>query len=135
QAFEPAGPGGKAVIDAIPDTVRIVFVDGRYCAEQSVLPHDEAVKVSPLGLEEEALHRYFGKSMKGEVFAQLNLRNFEDCAFVHVTGEAKQPIHVLHVSTKREVSCALYARCLVVLEANAKATLIEEYRGEGANFV
>lgn len=132
QDFEPAAPGVAPGIEGIRGTWRIVFVDGRYSKEHSVLP--ESGEVSPLGLEDPALHDYFGRGMKDEVFAQLNLRNFEDCAFVRVKNDVKQPIHVLFVSTKRDAPAAYYSRMLVLLEDNANATLIEEYRGEGHYF-
>lgn len=136
--YLPAAGGSVPVgIDAwrIPGALRIVFVDGRYSEELSDLPESGAVQVSPLGLEDPALHAHFGKGLEEEAFAQLNLRNFEDCAFVAVKGEAEAPIHVLFVSSRREAPAALYARCLVVLGPHARATLVEEYAGEGACFV
>ncbi len=134
QAAEGAGELPDIAAQVIPEAHRIVFVDGRFSSKLSDLPEIDNVKVSPLGLEDAGLHEHFGQSMQDEVFAQLNARNFEDCAFIRVTGEVKQPIHVLHVSTKREFPVALYARCLVVLEEQARATLIEAYAGEGHCF-
>ena len=112
---------------ALPEALRIVFVDGRYSEALSKLGDEAGVSVAPLGMEEEALHAHFGSSLKDEYYAQLNIKHFVDCAFVHVTGEADLPIHMLHVGT----SGTSHARCLVVLEANARATLIEEYVGDG----
>lgn len=128
------GPAGVPGIDVIPDTYRIVFVDGHYAAELSDLAADDAVKVAPLGLEAGSLHAHFGTSMQDDVFAQLNARNFGDCAFVHVTGEAAKPIHVLYVSTQHDAPAALYSRCLVVMAPNARATLIEEYAGADGHY-
>ena len=123
-----AGEAADASIDAyaLPDALRIVFVDGRYVEGLSSLKEDASVKVCPLGLEEEALHEYFGSMLDTEYYAQWNAQHFEDCAFVHVKGEAAQPIHVLHVGQGTR-----HARCLVVLEESARATLIEEYAGYG----
>ena len=132
----PEGASSLPDIDAyrIAGTFRIVFVDGRYSQELSDLSDDDAVKIAPLGLEDQALHAYFGLSMPDDAFAQLNLRNFSDCAFVHVKDDSGRPIHVLFVSTRHDKPAACYARCLVVLEGGAQATLIEEYAGEGAYF-
>jgi Fe-S cluster assembly protein SufD len=71
-----------------------------------------------------------------DAFAALNTRFFEDGAYVHVASEIKTPIHILNIATKREVPSAIYPRCLVVMEANSRATVIEDYAGlnEGTNF-
>jgi Fe-S cluster assembly protein SufD len=142
QQFEPVARRAEVSLaeigpHIIPGALRIVFVDGSYSAALSDLPQTDGVEVAPLGLEDAALHAYFGKAAKAEhdVFAALNTRFFDDCAWVRVKGEAPQPIHVLHVATKRDAPGALYPRCLVVLEGNARATLIEQHVGEaGANF-
>ncbi len=117
----------------IPGALRIVFVDGRYADGLSELPRDSSVEIVPLGLEDEALHAYFGRgaSAEDDVFAALNTRFFDDCAWIHVNGEVEAPIHVLNIGTQ---SATLYPRCLVVLAPNAKATLIEEHAGSAACF-
>lgn len=135
---EPAAaqaPAALPEIDAyvLADSCRIVFVDGVYAASRSSLPEDGTVKVCPLGLEDDALHACFGQSLAGEFYAQLNLQHFTDCAFVQVKGAATRPIHVLHVAGASAATC--YARCLVVVEANASATLVEEYAGDASAFV
>jgi len=123
------GEAAEVSIDAhvLPGSVRIVFVNGRYAASLSEPGNDPKVRVAPLGLEADALHAHFGRSLEAEYYAQWNAQQFEDCAFVQVKGEAQQAIHVLHVGTHG----TSHARCLVVLEANARATLVEEYLGDG----
>ena len=137
---------GVPVIDAqaIAQAHRIVFVDGCFSRALSDLPQDEGIRIAPLGLEDAALHAHFGRSMRDEVFAQLNTRDFTDCAWIHVKGVLEKPIHVLHVATRPPAApaagntpaagimpAALHMRCLVVLEPHAQALLIEEYAGSG----
>jgi len=152
----PTAGAGVPDIDAqaIAQSHRIVFVDGCFSRALSDLPEDDAVRIAPLGLEDAALHAHFGKSLQDEAFAQLNTRDFTDCAWIHVKGVLEKPIHVLHVATRPPAApavgtpaagntpavgtpaagntpAALHMRCLVVLEPHAQALLIEEYAGSG----
>jgi Fe-S cluster assembly protein SufD len=132
-----------ADIDAslIPGSIRLVFVDGCYASSLSDLkPAGDGVTVSSLvecsgdaNVEANfARHADFDQ----DTFAALNTRFFEDGAFVHVAGETAVPIHILNVATKRETPSAIYPRCLVVMDANSRATVIEDYTGlnDGINF-
>ncbi|MGA9667533.1 MAG: Fe-S cluster assembly protein SufD [Gallionella sp.] len=118
----------------IPGSIRLVFVDGSHAQVLSDLEQAGAgVTVSSL------LERYGDKQVEAnfarhapfdrDAFAALNTRFFEDGAFVHVTGEAAAPIHILNVATRRDTSSAIYPRCLVVMAANSRATVIEDYAG------
>lgn len=125
----------------IPGSTRLVFVDGCYDAGLSDLKQAGAgVTVSSLvdRLGDAQVETHFAQhvSFNEDAFAALNTRFFEDGAFVHVAGEAATPIHILHVATKRETPSAIYPRCLVVMEQNSRATLVEDYAGlnEGINF-
>lgn len=119
----------------IPGSCRIVFVDGFYHSKLSDLSGQEGIRVSPLGQEDKSLHTHFDKGMKDSVFAQINGRNFTDCAWVHVQGETQQIVHVLHVTTGHQKPVSLYGRALVVLGAMAKATLVEEYTGPDSPYL
>jgi Fe-S cluster assembly protein SufD len=68
---------------------------------------------------------------KQDAFVALNTNFFEDGAWVHVASEVTRPIHLLHIATKREVPSAIYPRCLVVMDASSRATMIEDYVGLG----
>jgi Fe-S cluster assembly protein SufD len=132
-----------ADIDAflIPDSIRLVFVDGCYASQLSDLKQAGAgVTVSSL-VERSgdaqveanfAQHALFDQ----DTFAALNTRFFEDGAFVHVAGETAAPIHILNIATKRDTSSAIYPRCLLVMDANSRATVVEDYAGlnDGINF-
>ena len=131
QRFDLAGQSRQPEIDAwkIPGTSTIVFVDGRFSAALSDLQDDPAVSVAPLGLESTDLHAHFGVLEDSDVFAALNSAHFEDCAWVRVKGEARHPVHILHLGT--QPGAAWHPRCVAVLEENARATLIEQHVGSG----
>jgi len=125
----------------IAGTIRLVFVDGSFSRELSDLTLTEA------GVTVTSLVECFGDAQieaqfarhapyKQDAFAALNTRFFEDGAWVHVSGEVSTPIHILHVSTRRDMPTALYPRALVVLEPNSRAILVEDYAGldGGINF-
>ena len=132
-----------ADIDAllILGSIRLVFVDGCYVAQLSDL------KLAGAGVTVSSLLERYGDTQveanfahhalfEQDAFAALNTRFFEDGAFVHVDGEAAVPIHILNVATKRDTSSAIYPRCLVVMAANSRAAVIEDYAGlnDGINF-
>lgn len=125
----------------IPGSIRLVFVDGSYASSLSDL------KLAGAGVTVSSLVERFGDAQveanfarhahfDRDTFAALNTRFFEDGAFVHVAGETAVPVHILNVATKRETSSAIYPRCLIVMAANSRATVIEDYAGlnDGINF-
>jgi len=144
--FQPVGSLVKLTLAdiekfLIPGAIRLVFVDGCYDAALSVLPQAGAGAVVTSLVErigDKQIEAQFAQhaSFKQDAFAALNTRFFEDGAFVHVASEVAAPIHVLHVATKRETPSAIYPRCLVVMEPNSRATVVEDYAGldEGINF-
>lgn len=148
--FQPVGSFAKLTLGdiekfVIPGSTRLVFVDGCYDAGLSDLGLSGSagapgVTVSSLveRIGDVQVKTYFARqvSFKQDAFAALNTRFFEDGAFVHVTGEAAAPIHIMHVATRREAPSAIYPRCLVVMEPNSRATVVEDYAGleDGVNF-
>lgn len=144
--FQPVGSFARLKLAdiekfLIPGSIRLVFVDGSYDAGLSDLAQAGAgVKVKSLVecLGDPQVEAHFARhvSFKQDAFAALNTRFFDDGAFVHVTNEAVAPIHILHVATSRDTPSAIYPRCLVVMEANSCATVIEDYAGleDGINF-
>lgn len=125
----------------IPDTIRMVFVDGYYAAGLSDLSKVGA------GLTVKSLLECFGDTQveanlgqhapyQQDAFSALNTHFFEDGVWVHVAKEVATPIHILHVATKRDTPSAIYLRSLMVLEANSRATLIQDYVAqEGAIYL
>jgi len=118
----------------IPGAIRLVFVDGCYAAELSDLTHaGSGVTVASLAesLGDQRVEENFGRHApyKQDTFVALNTNFFEDGAWVHVAKEVAAPIHLLHVATRRDHPSAIYPRCMVVMEAASRATLIEDYTG------
>ena len=125
----------------IPDAIRLVFVDGCFASELSDLKKTgPGVTVAPLAdrLGDKLVESNFGQQApyQQDSFVALNTNFFEDGAFVYVTGEVAAPVHILYIATKRDTPSAIYPRCLVVVEPNSRATVIEDYVGlyEGVNF-
>lgn len=125
----------------IPGAVRLVFVDGSYAAGLSDLTlAGSGVTVSSLveRIGDAQVEANFARHVPidQDGFAALNTRFFEDGGFVHVSAESAAPIHILNVATKRETPSAIYPRCLVVMEANSRATVVEDYVGmnDGISF-
>ncbi|MDO8263681.1 MAG: Fe-S cluster assembly protein SufD [Gallionella sp.] len=119
----------------IPGSVRLVFVDGCFDAGLSDVAQVGAgvtVKSMVECFGDPQVEAHFARhaSFRQDAFAALNTRFFDDGAFVHVTNEAVAPIHILHVATSRETPSAIYPRCLVVMESNSRATVVEDYVGQ-----
>ncbi|HTN94197.1 MAG TPA: Fe-S cluster assembly protein SufD [Gallionella sp.] len=120
----------------VPDATRLVFVDGSYEPSLSDLTQPEhTVTVAPLAdrFGDLFVEENFGRlaPYKQDAFVALNTNFFEDGAWIRVAGQAKAPIHILHIATKREAPAAIYPRCMVVMESGSRATLVEEYAGLG----
>jgi Fe-S cluster assembly protein SufD len=118
----------------IPGAIRLVFVDGCYAAGLSDLTQaGPGVTVASLAdcFGDQQAENNFGRHApyKQDAFVALNTNFFEDGAWVHVAKEAATPIHLLHVATKRDAPSAIYPRCMVVMEPDSRATVVEDYTG------
>jgi Fe-S cluster assembly protein SufD len=123
---------------------QLVFVDGRFCRDLSVLGTLPA-SISILSLKEaiaknfSALEAHLGRylDIQRDAFSALNTAFIEDGAFVHVTRGATldQPIHLLFVSTTADSSRMVHPRNLLVFEQETQATVIEEYISLGGGTV
>ena len=148
-AFRPAAAVQRPAMQAIspftaPEAAaRLVFVDGMFAPELSTaaaLP--QGIVVTNLGAAlaahgnviEPHLARH--AAFENEVFAALNTAHLRDGAFVRIAKDRQcaAPVQVICVSTQKET--AAYPRCLVVAEAGAECTLIEDYvaLGDAAYF-
>lgn len=118
----------------IPGAIRLVFVDGSFAAGLSDLTQTaQGVTVTSLAERygDHTVEENFGRHApyKQDAFVALNTNFFEDGAWVHVAKEAITPIHLLHVATKREAASAIYPRCMVVMEPNSRASVVEDFVG------
>jgi Fe-S cluster assembly protein SufD len=131
ERLEPFGFG-------VLKTSRIVFVNGRYAPRLSYLrPLPEGVHIAPVAevLEQEpsALEPDLARHAKYEddAFVALNTAFFTDGAYVEIPKNTvvEEPVHLVFVSTSRELPVISHPRNLVRLRAGSHATLIETYAG------
>ena len=118
----------------------LVFVNGRYDAEQSTVHDADGVTVSnlPGAVESDgaAVQRRLGSlaSVEEDGFTALNTAFIGDGAVVNVASGAsvERPVHLAFVSTG-EPGIVAHPRVLVVVGAESEATVIESYVGVGDN--
>src|SRR5688572_6970886 len=119
-------------------TTQLVFVNGRYAPRLSYLrPLPEGVRVGPLAeilnQEPDTLQPHLGQVVRYEedAFVSLNTAFFGDGAFVDIPKNTvvEEPIHMLFVSTSRDLPIVTYPRNLIRLGARSQATVIETYAG------
>jgi Fe-S cluster assembly protein SufD len=131
----PANIAGYFVPEA---AVRLVFVNGTYAPElsatagmpQGVVVGSLAASIAAhAGVIQPHLARHAG--FEDEIFTALNTAYLRDGSFIWISRDRKlpAPVQLLHVSTQPE--SAAYPRCLVIAEAGAECTLIEDYVGLG----
>ncbi len=118
----------------------LVFVDGIYSpdvSEISDLP--DGVVVSNLVLatasESKAVSEHLGSlaGLERHPFAALNTALVADGAFIHLPAgvELERPIQLVFVSGSEGRSTLSAPRILIVAEAASRATVVEQYLGDG----
>ncbi|MGA8438510.1 MAG: Fe-S cluster assembly protein SufD [Candidatus Sulfotelmatobacter sp.] len=123
---------------------RMVFVDGHFVRSlSSVSSLPPGLKVSSLKEEiakypsalEEHLARYL--DVQRDPSCALNTAFLEDGGFVHIGRNVSlhRPIHLLFVSTERDVPTMLHPRNLLLAERGSQAQIIEEYVSLGGGTV
>lgn len=107
---------------------RLVFVNGRFQADQSLLPDAKGVELVRLNGERESALSDVSLSP----FAWLNGAALNDGLCLRIAGgtELEKPLHVIHYGTAEEASFC-QSRLRVELGENAGATVIEQYSGTG----
>jgi Fe-S cluster assembly protein SufD len=117
-----------------------VFVNGRFAPELSSLDRlDARARVLPLSdawRSAPALTEKIGTIISdadSHAFTMLNTAFMLDGAVVHVPADVvvEQPIHLLFVTDAHAAKTAMHPRNLVVVDANARATVIESYASVG----
>lgn len=114
----------------LPDTYRLVLVNGVLQTALSTLPPAAQVTVSRLSeaTSQPAYAQYFNKSKKLEEyhFAQLNTALFNDGLFIEVKAKAQveQPIHIIHLYHNNG-NLLVNPRHLWVAQEGSEAKLIE----------
>src|SRR5881398_1945637 len=119
-------------------TSRLVFVNGRYAPRLSYLRSlPEGVRFASLAevLRQEpgTLEKYLARfaRFQDDPFVALNTAFFVDGAFVDVPKNTvvDEPIHLVFVSTARDVPTIACPRNLIRLGAGSQVTVIETYAG------
>src|SRR5688572_20809478 len=117
-----------------PEAVlRLVFVDGVFAPVLSSTKGPDSVVVTPLalafGTHATAIEPHLARHaiFENDLFTALNTAHVRDGAYIYIAKDRKcpAPVQLLHVSIQREA--AVYPRCLVVAEAGAECTVIEDY--------
>ncbi len=139
-SFQPAGARGSVTVAQIepfliPEArARLVFVDGQYAPELSLVPDTasgivvgtlaDAVRDHGALLEPHLARR---PAAECDVFTALNTAHLRDGVAVIAGRNAAidAPVHALFVATRRDA--AAHPRCLVVAETGAACTLIEDF--------
>ena len=117
---------------------RLVFVDGRYSRTLSAVNGaDSGTLARNLGasaasgapIVEQHLARQ--ASYQDDGFTALNTAFLNDGAFVHVPegSVSSSPVHLVFLTTGRDLPRVSYPRTLIVVEANAELSVVETYAG------
>ena len=122
--------------DFFLDTVnRLVFIDGLFTAELSTLQlsHPSLIVTSlSCAFKDypEILQANFNEQKIKNVFLNLNIACMQDGAFILIPANCclAEPLHLLFISTENAANCMQHIHNIIFIEANAKATIIEEHR-------
>ncbi len=123
---------------------QMVFIDGRFVRSlSSIAGLPAGIAVSSLKHEiakgTELLANHLGSylNIQRDPFCALNTAFAEDGAFVHVGRgiSLKAPIHLLFLSSGKDVPTMMHPRNLLLIEREAQATIIEEYASLGGGTV
>jgi Fe-S cluster assembly protein SufD len=121
---------------AEPDWPCLVFVNGQFAPDLSStagLPAQVYVSTLATALDADVpavrAHLTTIAGAEGDAFAALNTALFTDGAFVHVpAGVAIDvPVHVVYVTNAEAAKGVSYPRTLIVLDPQARATVVESY--------
>jgi Fe-S cluster assembly protein SufD len=128
-------------IDWLSDVAaRLVFIDGRFCAERSDLSSlPEGVRVGAIssllvGDEVDELRRHLGSVVRDEPtpFEALNASVLQDGAAIFVAEGAvlETPIQIVYASRGGELPTVTHPRTLVVAHPRSRVRLVELFTGE-----
>ncbi len=130
-------PSAESLRETLPwveDWNTLVFVNGRFSPELSIIHDTGSVTVSGLSALMESdgavARQHLGSlaSVEDDGFTALNTAFIGDGAVVHVPdgGRLERPVHLAFVSTEED-SFIAHPRVLVVTGVESEATVIESY--------
>jgi Fe-S cluster assembly protein SufD len=124
-----------ALYDLSGAICQLVFVNGRFARELSVLKAVSGVRVNGLADEissnpaelEEHLGRYL--DIQRDAFSALNTAFLNDGAYIHIRKGAvlEHPIHLLFVTTSSDAPLMTHPRNLIVAEDQSQIAVVEDY--------
>ncbi len=143
-SFQPARPSVPQQLTALKldrltygawDCYRLVFVNGAFTSELSILPAEQALQArslrSAIDEETQALEPYLAKyaDYEDHAFVALNTAFFDDGAFVRIPRNqvVDKPIHLVFVSVPGGEPTMGHPRTLIVAGVNSQATIVESY--------
>ena len=118
------------------DWCTLVFVNGEYAPALSS-PGELPSGVIAMGLADalrigdDQLHRHLSRyaRIQDSPFTALNTAFFRDGALVHVAAgvDLSLPVHLVFLTTSEAVGSVTHPRNLIVVERNARASVVESY--------
>jgi Fe-S cluster assembly protein SufD len=134
------GAGEERLVQAwaAPDSLQLVFVDGRHRPELSSPPSSSGGIFlgslrAALAERPELVGRELGRhaDFRRDALTALNTAFIEDGAFIHLPDGAavEAPIHLLFISSAEGRATLSHPRNLIVAGASSRATVIETYAG------
>jgi Fe-S cluster assembly protein SufD len=148
QPLHPARNAGGALTESEiagfvlgKDWPRLVFLDGHYCPQLSLVPDPEkGMQLSNLrtalanGAPELEHHLTEVADDKALVFTALNTAFFGDGAFVCVAPDKsiEQPVHLLYLSTGTSAGATAHLRNFVSVGARSDIIVLEHYLSLGS---
>lgn len=131
-AHEPQAGATEAALNALGGA-RLVFVDGIFNAGLSRLAGPALPLSLALRQNADAIHAHLGHiAASDDPLTTLNSGFIDDGLVLMIEGATvDKPIVVEHISTAAPDGIASHPRSLIVLEANARASVIERFSGTG----
>lgn len=117
--------------------VECVFINGQYLS-QSLAHHNTLTHIQPLTevLEHNpeclmpVLNQTFDLKTSPNAFTTLNNALMQNGVFIHVPENQTVTIHLIFLTTPQADLQACHLRNLILLDKNARATIIESYSGD-----
>ena len=116
--------------EKIPNTTRLVFVNGSYSVEYSDPCDDDAVTIMPI-LEAIEAHQLQSKFNMKETsqFTALNAALCQGGVYIHVhkNQRVKNALHLMHIQTEFSEHPAQFVRHIVQAESHSEIEIFESY--------
>ncbi|RYZ60347.1 MAG: Fe-S cluster assembly protein SufD [Proteobacteria bacterium] len=121
---------------SVKDSSRIVFVNGAYKSELSILPDDIEVSAlnDVLDDDQDLIQPLFDE--EGDSFTALNQAFFSTGVMVRVKKNSivKKPLQLLFVQSVEDAPSMVSPRNIVFVEGGAQVKIIESHFGQTKNF-